>query len=122
MILEGNRSAGADVYVAVYAAQAGKWEAPPLWQRRETLPETPSVTLELPLAPGAYAIRAFVDVNGDGELATGARGRPAEPFAISVGEGRRQPSTHFSRSIFRLHEGQPEVTLTLRYPEAASDH
>lgn len=127
LILEGNRSAGAEVYVAVYSAQASGWDSAPLLQLRETLPETSSLTLELPLEPGAYAIRAFVDLTGDGELATGARGRPAEPFAISVGEGRRQPSTHFSRSIFQLHQGQPEVTLTLRYPEApseepASDH
>jgi len=121
LILEGNRSAGADVYVAVYSAQAGSWDAPPLMQLRETLPEAPSVTLELPLEPGAYAIRAFVDLTGDGELATGTRGRPAEPFAISVGQGRRQPSPQFSRSIFQLHQGQPEVTLTLRYPQTISE-
>ena len=127
LILEGNRSAGADVYVAVYSAQAGSWDSTPILQLHEALPEAPSVTLELPLEAGAYAIRAFVDLTGDGELATGARGRPAEPFAISVGEGRRQPSTHFSRSIFRLHQSQPEVTLMLRYPqvdseETSSDH
>lgn len=122
LILEDIRSPGVNVYVAVYSAQASGWDSEPLLQLRKTLPDTRSATVTLPLAPGAYAIRAFVDLDGNGELATNERGRPEEPFAISVGEGRRQPSTHFSRSIFQLHEGQPEVTLTLRYPEATSDH
>lgn len=122
LILEDIRSPGVNVYVAVYSAQASGWDSEPLLQLRETLPDTQSATVALPLTPGAYAIRAFVDLDGNGELATNERGRPEEPFAISVGEGRRQPSTHFSRSIFQLHEGQPEVTLTLRYPVAASDH
>ena len=122
LILEDIRSPGVNVYVAVYSAQASGWDSEPLLQLRETLPDTQSATVALPLTPGAYAIRAFVDLDGNGELATNERGRPEEPFAISVGEGRRQPSTQFSRSIFQLHEGQPEVTLTLRYPVAASDH
>src|SRR5690625_2447465 len=121
LILEDIRSPGVNVYVAVYSAQASGWDSEPLLQLRETLPDTQSATVALPLATGAYAIRALVDLAGNGELATNERGRPVEPFAISVGAGRRQPSTHFSRSIFQLHEGQPEVTLTLRYPVAASD-
>jgi uncharacterized protein (DUF2141 family) len=122
LTVEGNRSPGADLYVAVYSADARNWDAEPLLQLRHNLPNDSAFSVDLPLEPGAYAIRAFVDLAGDGELATGTRGRPEEPFAISVGEGRRQPSMHFSRSVFRLNEEQPEVTLTLRYPEAVSDH
>ncbi|MDQ2076990.1 DUF2141 domain-containing protein [Marinimicrobium sp. ABcell2] len=122
LTVEGNRSPGADLYVAVYPERARSWDAEPLVQLRHVLPESSVFTIDLPLDPGAYAIRAFVDLSGDGELATGERGRPIEPFAISVGEGRRQPSMHFRRSVFLLSDDQPEVTLTLRYPEAASNH
>ena len=35
------------------------------------------------LKPGAYAIRAFHDVNGDGTLNTNPFGIPIEPYAFS---------------------------------------
>ena len=35
------------------------------------------------LAPGTYAMKAFHDVDGDGEMATNPFGMPTEPFAFS---------------------------------------
>lgn len=39
--------------------------------------------LDADLPPGRYAMRAFVDLNGNGELDVGAFGKPKEPFAFS---------------------------------------
>lgn len=44
--------------------------------------DTVSVTLEA-LTPGAYGIKLYHDVNGDGEMNTNPFGMPIEPFAFS---------------------------------------
>ena len=44
--------------------------------------ETASVTLE-GLAPGAYGIKLFHDVNDNGEMDTNPFGMPVEPYAFS---------------------------------------
>lgn len=115
--IENNRSPGATLYIAVYPGDADGWDAQPLSRHKLTLPEHDSVTKEIELESGRYALRAFVDLDGDGELATNARDRPAEPFASSIGTGRYNPSVYFSRSVFVFDAQRNQVDLSLRYPE-----
>ena len=52
------------------------------------------------LAPGRYALLAYEDLDGDGELATDDRGLPIEPFTISGRGPARAP--RFDRASFVL--------------------
>ena len=116
LIIDNNRSPGDTVYVQVMPGSADNWDAEPATRLKQVLPETDSLDLPLDLAAGRYAIRAFVDTDGDAELATGAMGKPKEPFASSIGTGRKRPAISLDRSVFELNETRPSVTLTLRYP------
>ena len=65
------------------------------------------------LPDGDYAVRAFHDLNGDGEMNTNPFGMPTEPFAFSNNaRGNMGPArwdaAHFAAS------GAVEQTITLR--------
>ena len=45
------------------------------------------------VAPGQYAVAAFQDTNGNGQLDIGANGVPSEPWALSNGAGTRGAPT-----------------------------
>lgn len=119
--VRGNHSPGATLYIAVYESDAEGWEAPLAARHKTTLPEARTLTVTLDLEPGTYALRAFVDLDEDGELNLNAKDRPLEPYASSIGEGRYQPSVFFSRSVFVFDRRRPHLELELRYPEGAED-
>lgn len=115
--VKGNRSPGAILYLAVYSGHADDWAAQPIARQKTVLPSEPNLTIDLELAPGQYALRAFVDLDQDGILAINHKDRPEEPFASSVGAGRYNPSVFFSRSVFIFDQRRPHTELELRYPE-----
>lgn len=120
---EDNRAPGGQVYLAIYKAdQAKGWDDAPAQQEKLTLGSNQNWSTTLELAPGRYTARAFIDMDGNGELKTARSGRPQEPFAISLGEGRTKPSIRFQQAIFEVSEGANQVTMPLLYPKGSLDH
>ncbi|WP_049721084.1 DUF2141 domain-containing protein [Gilvimarinus polysaccharolyticus] len=117
--LENNLSPGATLYLAVYRAAQGSWETTATHQSKHLLPLASDLMLPLEIPAGQYAMRAFIDINGDQTLNTRSLNRPTEPFASTIGQGRSQPSVHFERSILKLDAAHPVATLTLRYPKGS---
>lgn len=62
---------------------------------------------------GRYAIVAFVDLDGDGELDRGAFGIPTEPIAYGNDAKPRFGPPSFEACVVEVGSGSREVTLTL---------
>jgi uncharacterized protein (DUF2141 family) len=66
------------------------------------------------LAPGAYAVKAFHDVDGDGKLGSNPFGIPTEPFAFSNdAKGVRGPAS-WEAAAFAVAPGAASQRITLR--------
>lgn len=119
VIVQNNRSPGAILYLAVYAADSeeANWQQEHHQALKLVLPPEEEARVELELADGRYAMRAFADVNGNGELDTQRFNRPAEPFAISMAPGRDKPSMRFGSAVVGIDEANQTVRLKLIYPE-----
>jgi uncharacterized protein (DUF2141 family) len=113
------RTAGATLYMAIYSADGGQgsWQQEPLRALKFILPKSTTAEFELDLPDGLYAIRAFVDIDGSGELETARFNRPLEPFTLSSATQQDKPSVHFANAIFPLDEEHKFLQLTLFYPQ-----
>lgn len=67
--------------------------------------ETASVTLE-GLAPGAYGIKLFHDVNDNGEMDTNPFGMPVEPYAFSNNAPARFGPATWDAASFEIALGE----------------
>lgn len=121
LLVTGNDSPAMPLYIAVYPDSAEDWDGEPILLLREVLPETDIVDIALNIPPGDYAIRAFVDLDGNGQLDLSRRGRPTEPYASSLNRDRTRRSQRFEHAIIRLSADQPSVTLGLTYPRETAD-
>lgn len=65
------------------------------------------------LPAGRYAVKAFLDLDGDGELARNALGAPAEPYGLSLGVRGRLGPPPFSAAAFTLG-GPLELGIEIR--------
>jgi uncharacterized protein (DUF2141 family) len=65
------------------------------------------------LAPGEYAIRAFHDVNGDGQMNRNPFGMPIEPYAFSNNAVGNMGPASWERSRFTV-EGATTQTISIR--------
>lgn len=65
------------------------------------------------LPPGDYALRAFHDVNGDGQMNTNPFGMPTEPFAFSNNAVGNMGPASWDRARFTV-SGETRQTITLR--------
>ncbi len=115
LIISDNALPEKTLYLAVYEAAAGGWDGEPLLRLKQALPDFEAFARPLALPPGRYAVRAFVDLDNNGELTLNEHKRPAEPYANSQGDNQR-PSPLFERSLITLDGNQPELELRLRYP------
>lgn len=61
------------------------------------------------LEPGRYALLAFIDVDGDGELGVDERGLPVEPFTASGRGPLRRPG--YARAVIDLQAPAQRVDL-----------
>lgn len=106
-------------HVAIYrVTKSTHWDDEPVWKTQLTISvlqqwaQNFSVD-ELPY--GRYAARAYIDLNGNGQLDR-RRARPSEPFAISVGQGRAKPSLNMQRAAFSYDAEQHDANMPLHYP------
>lgn len=120
LVFEDQRLPGTRLYLAIYdVAISERWDDEPRQQLLLTTDHHDPWSHVLELPPGQYAARAFLDTDGDGELKTTASGRPAEPFAISLGDQRKKPSVHFRHAIFTVTDTATRVTMPLLYPRGS---
>ena len=72
------------------------------------------------VAPGAYAVAAFHDADGDGALNQNFLGMPAEGYGFSNGAVgfMGPPSFESAAVIVDEEEAAPSVSVPIAYPEA----
>lgn len=113
--LQDYRHAGATAYIAIYAVKKGaSWGDEPVKLLQSQLLDGDVMNINTDLPPGSYALRAFVDVNGNGELDTGARGKPLEPFAFSRATGAAT-SLRFNAAAIEVSDNA-ELQLHFLHP------
>ncbi|MEM6913295.1 MAG: DUF2141 domain-containing protein, partial [Pseudomonadota bacterium] len=66
------------------------------------------------LEPGSYAIQAFHDLNGNGELDTNLTGMPIEPFAFSNNAPASYGPPSFEAARFDVKPGLNRQTISIR--------
>lgn len=83
LTFETGTSEGA-VVLAVYDSEAA-WNdgGAPAAEARVEVSDGAAVAVLEGLAPGDYAVRAFHDIDGDGEMGMNPFGIPTEPYAFS---------------------------------------
>lgn len=115
--LQDYRHPGATAYIAVYAVKDGaSWGDEPAKLIMSPPLAGDEMKLEAELPAGRYALRAFVDINSNGELDTGAFGKPKEPFAFSRKTGAAD-SLRFKAAAVDVGESG-ELVLRFLHPEA----
>lgn len=72
--------------------------------------DTARVTFEL--SEGRYAIKLFLDLNGNGEVDTNFLGVPKEPFGFSNNAMGKFGPPSFDAAAFTF-EGDREISITL---------
>jgi len=103
---------GGDVLVSLFADQAG-WEANDALRGITRAADSARIEISMDgLAPGTYAIKAFHDINGNGELDTNLVGIPTEPYGFSNGQAGRFGPPSFEAASFELDdEEMQEISL-----------
>lgn len=66
------------------------------------------------VTPGRYAVKAFLDVNGDGKLNRNPLGMPIEPFGFSNGAEPRMGEPGWDEAGFDAPAGAVAQTISLR--------
>jgi uncharacterized protein (DUF2141 family) len=66
------------------------------------------------LAPGRYAIKAFHDLNGDGELNSNPFGMPIEPFAFSNNAPAQGGPAKWQAASFAVDGSEAATAITIR--------
>lgn len=66
------------------------------------------------LAPGSYAIKAFHDIDGDGQMATNPFGMPLEPFAFSNNAKPEGGPARWHAAHFVVTAGANAVSITIQ--------
>lgn len=66
------------------------------------------------LAPGRYAVKAFHDIDGNGDMATNPFGMPIEPFAFSNNARAEGGPARWSAASFDVGAGSAVVTIAIK--------
>jgi uncharacterized protein (DUF2141 family) len=116
ILLQDYRHPGVSAYIAIYAANdRGSWGDEPLQLLQSSLVEGDNMLLAADLPPGRYALRAFVDLNGNGELDTSTLGKPTEPFALSRLKGAADSLRFKAATVDVVDKG--ELVLRFLHPK-----
>lgn len=79
---------------------------------------TPAALLFTNLLPGTYALKAYLDLNGNQKLDRNWRGYPREPWALSKGVRAKPARTSWERAVFPFNPSAspspPPQTLDLK--------
>lgn len=110
--LEDLRATHGTVYLAVYANEAD-YENGPAVSAIDLDVSDVEATVNLDgLAPGAYGIKMYHDVNGNGEMDTNPFGMPTEPFAFSNNANGRFGPAKWDAAAFDITSGANTHTIS----------
>lgn len=110
--IEGVEDASGTFHIAVFDAEG--------WKENEAVAgdliaaeEGAELTLTS-LEPGAYGIKIYQDVDGNGELNLGMWGIPSEPYGFSNDASARMGPPKFKKAGFELTDAGAVQTITLQ--------
>jgi uncharacterized protein (DUF2141 family) len=66
------------------------------------------------LVPGRYAIKAFHDIDGDGQMGANPFGQPTEPFAFSNNAPANMGPAPWSAAAFDVGAGTTVQTIAIK--------
>jgi uncharacterized protein (DUF2141 family) len=100
------------VMVALYDSEAA-YDSGPAVARAAVPASGPVVAIFENLPAGDYAVKAFHDVNGDGEMNTNPFGLPTEPYAFSNNAVGNMGPARWDRARFAV-SGETGQTIVIR--------
>jgi len=122
----GTGAVAGDLEVVVQGAQPGEGKVRVGVFESDAFPDTPLRGREKPadgqgrvrvhftgLEPGEYAVSAYQDRSGSGELDTNFVGAPTEPFGFSQGAQSRFGPPDFEEAMFSLNDSFRRIEVTL---------
>lgn len=93
---------------------AAGWEAGPAKLRAQAPAGAGPIAVVFPgVAPGRYAVRLYLDRDGDGTLDTGLMGIPTEPYAFSNNAPARFGPPPFAAAAFDVGPAGAAQTVRL---------
>ncbi len=112
--VSGVPSAGT-LHLEIYDAQhQQRWGEPLRRERFAVEPGKPAEWRVDGLPQGEYAVRVFLDQNGNGTLDRSRRGIPTEPFGFSNDAQRRYGVPRLKVAAFRFVAPEQRVAIQLR--------
>jgi len=102
---------GVVVVALVDSPEGFRGESPPRATARLPADAETLVWRVGPLPEGEYALKAFQDLDGDGELTKGAFGVPQEPYAFSNGARGKLGPPSWAAARFELTMKNQHVVL-----------
>ena len=66
------------------------------------------------LPAGRYAIKAFHDIDGDGQMSSNPFGMPTEPFAFSNNAKGAMGPASWTDAAFDVNAGGTKITITIK--------
>lgn len=123
LTIDGNYFPNHTLYLALYRIEAGEpisWQDEPSLQKKLIMKDDEEGEYFLEdIPPGHYAIKGYIDLNQNQVLDKTSKGRPKEPFGVSLGENSTKPSVNIQQSVFELSAQQKTAKFSLRTPKAA---
>lgn len=101
------------VMVALFDSESGYESNRPVARAAVEAGDAPVVAVFRDLPAGDYAVKAFHDVDGDGEMDRNPFGIPTEPFAFSNNAVGNMGPARWERARFTV-EGDVAQTLRIR--------
>ena len=116
VMIDGLHSASGNVFVGLYASPSKFLEGNQCDAYKKVRANTGSITVAFDnLPPGTYAVGAYHDENGNGQLDTSPAGLPVEGYALSNGIRAVFSKPNFYQAAFTVGGGDKPIALHVRY-------
>lgn len=103
--ISGLKEATGSVHIAVYSSESTWLEEGAVLTRTVVIADTLDgdlVRTDMELPMGEYAVSAYHDIDGNGELDTNFVGLPSEPIAVSNNKFVKYMSPKYEDAVFTL--------------------
>lgn len=111
---EGLESKEGAVWLALFDSADGYAASKPVRTAQVAASAAPVAAAFPGLPPGRYAIKAFHDLNGNGQLDVNPFGIPSEPYAFSNNAVGRMGPANWADAAFDVPAGAAAQTIRIR--------